>query len=80
MLHFYYLCTMNLLNFKTFKDLQNYFEAIYIITSINATGGNLNQTAKNIKIQRSHLYNLLKKYQIKERPGRIFESDFEEGI
>lgn len=48
----------------SFNEFQNESEKLYIIKMLNDYKYNISQTADALKIQRSHLYNLMNKYSI----------------
>ncbi|MCY7360877.1 MAG: sigma-54 dependent transcriptional regulator [Ignavibacteria bacterium] len=51
------------------NDFQNESEKIFILKMLNDYKFNIKQTAEALQIQRSHLYNLLSKYEI-TKPGK----------
>ncbi|MBK9334091.1 MAG: hypothetical protein IPM96_17215 [Ignavibacteria bacterium] len=56
----------------TLNDFQNESEKIFLLKMLNDYKYNISQTADALKIQRSHLYKLLTKYEIptpKKRSG-----------
>jgi len=51
------------------NDFQNESEKIFVLKMLNDYKYNISQTAEALKIQRSHLYNLMNKYNI-PKPGK----------
>jgi DNA-binding NtrC family response regulator len=51
------------------NDFQNESEKIFVLKMLNDYKYNISQTAEALKIQRSHLYNLMNKYNI-SKPGK----------
>lgn len=51
------------------NDFQNESEKIFILKMLNDYKFNISQTAEALQIQRSHLYNLMNKYDI-HKPGK----------
>lgn len=51
--------------FQKFQDWKDYAEKIFIETKLKKNEWNIAQTAKEIDIQRSHLYNKIDKYGLK---------------
>jgi transcriptional regulator of acetoin/glycerol metabolism len=48
----------------TFQQFKEQAERYYLIQKLNENDWNISQTAKAIDIQRSHMYNKMKKYDI----------------
>jgi DNA-binding NtrC family response regulator len=46
----------------TFQDFKDHAEAAYIRKQLEAHGWNISRTAEALDIQRSHLYNKMKKF------------------
>jgi len=51
---------------NSFQEFKEKAEKAFIIKQLNANGWNMSKTAELLGIQRSHLYNKLKKYQIEK--------------
>ncbi|MCX7876215.1 MAG: sigma-54 dependent transcriptional regulator [Melioribacteraceae bacterium] len=51
---------------NSFQDFKEKVERAFIIKQLNANNWNMSKTAEILGIQRSHLYNKLKKYQIEK--------------
>jgi len=57
----------DLLNISnSFQEFKEKAEKAFIIKQLNANGWNISKTADILGIQRSHLYNKLKKYEIEK--------------
>ncbi|MEW6195905.1 MAG: sigma-54 dependent transcriptional regulator [Bacteroidota bacterium] len=51
---------------NTFQEFKEKAEKAFILKQLNANGWNISKTAEILGIQRSHLYNKLKKYEIEK--------------
>jgi hypothetical protein len=62
------------LTFSQFKDT---VEREFLITRLHINNFNMAKTAKDLKIQRSHVYNLVEKYRIKksDKPSYCFPTE-----
>jgi len=59
--------TDDLLNISnSFQEFKEKAEKAFIVKQLNANGWNMSKTAEILGIQRSHLYNKLKKYEIEK--------------
>ena len=54
----------------TFQDFKDRAEAAFILQQLGANGWNISKTAEVLDIQRSHLYNKMKKYGLERQEGR----------
>jgi hypothetical protein len=54
------------INQVTFSQYQDTIEREFIIYRLHKNNFNMQRTAKELKIQRSHLYNLVNKYKVKK--------------
>jgi len=52
----------------TFQDFKDRAEAAFIRRQLEANGWNISRTAEVLDIQRSHLYNKMKKYALERKP------------
>lgn len=50
--------------FETFQDFKEAAERLFLLRKLNEHNWNISQTAESIDIQRSHMYNKMKKYNI----------------
>ncbi len=58
----------------TLNEFQNESEKVFLLKMLNDYKYNIKQTADALKIQRSHLYKLMNKYQI-PLPSKKAEND-----
>lgn len=52
---------------NSFQEFKEKAEKAFIVKQLNANGWNMSKTAEILGIQRSHLYNKLKKYEIEKK-------------
>ena len=58
-----------MLKSNTFQDFKEKTERAFILKQLNNNNWNISKTAKQLDIQRSHLYNKIKKYGIEKGDG-----------
>lgn len=58
-----------MLRSNTFQDFKEKTERAFILKQLNNNNWNISKTAKQLDIQRSHLYNKIKKYGIEKEDG-----------
>ena len=58
-----------MLKSNTFQDFKEKTERAFILIQLNNNNWNISKTAKQLDIQRSHLYNKIKKYGIEKGDG-----------
>ncbi|MDP3443442.1 MAG: helix-turn-helix domain-containing protein, partial [Ignavibacteria bacterium] len=51
---------------NSFQEFKEKAEKAFIVKQLEANGWNISKTAEILGIQRSHLYNKLKKYEIEK--------------
>ncbi len=68
---------MNLIDTINFEQFKNTSEREFLVYRLHKNNFNMMKTAKELNMQRSHIYNLVKKYRIEktDRPLRNFPAE-----
>ena len=51
---------------NSFQEFKEKAERVFILKQLNINNWNISKTAEMLEIQRSHLYNKMKKYEIEK--------------